>query len=312
MSAVAYRKAREDDFPRIAALLRTSFDDLLKKHGFIETSPFASQRLPPIPERGFPWFEMGLKEDSDGFWVAEVAGELAGITLAWVRGSLWYLAHLFVSPKHQGLDIGTGLLARALQHHKIEPITNRALVTFAYNPVSISLYARHGMYARDPLYMMECPNDQVKMEKPGDKVKDERLKEFHAKGRILSRIDERCVGYPRERNHEYLVGLPNVQCHVFSVGGDPIGYAYVWKNGRIGPLATVSHRVFKDIVKATLSIAVQQESPTVGMLVTGSNDALMRIALDQKMRILDNYLFMSAKPLANFSNYILYPTGAML
>jgi hypothetical protein len=30
------------------------------------------------------------------------------------------------------------------------------------------------------------------------------------------------------------------------------------------------------------------------------------------MRILDNYLFMSAKPLANFSNYILYPTGAML
>jgi hypothetical protein len=67
MSAVSYRKVREDDFSRIAALLRTSVDDLLKKHGFIETSLFASQRLPPIPERGFPWFEMGLKEDSDGF-----------------------------------------------------------------------------------------------------------------------------------------------------------------------------------------------------------------------------------------------------
>jgi Acetyltransferase (GNAT) family len=222
---------------------------------------------------------MGLREDSDGFWVAEIAGELAGITLAWVRGSLWYLAHLFVSPKHQGLEIGTSLLARALQHHKTEPITNRALVTFAYDPVSISLYARHGMYARDPLYLMECPKDQVKREKPDQKLNDEKLEESHAKGSILSRIDTLCVGYPRERNHEYLVGQPNVQCHLFSVGGEPVGYAYVWKNGKIGPLATVSQRVFKDTVKTSLSIATQQESPTVGLLVTGSNDALMRIAL---------------------------------
>jgi hypothetical protein len=168
------------------------------------------------------------------------------------------------------------------------------------------------MYARDPLYLMECPKDQVKLEKPDQKLKDEMLEESHAKGRILSRIDEQCIGYPRERNHEYLVGLPNVQCHIFSIRSDPVGYAYVWKNGKIGPLATVSHRVFKDIVKTSLSIAVQEESPTVGMHVTGSNEALMHIALDQKMRILDNYLFMSAKPLSNFSNYTLYPTGAML
>ena len=312
MSTVTYRKAEENDFPRIAGLLRTSVDDLLKKYGFIETSPFASQRLPPIPERGFPWFEMGLKEDPDGFWVAEVDGELAGVTLAWVRGSLWYLAHLFVSPEHQGLDIGTSLLAKALRHHKTEPITNRALVTFAYNPVSISLYARHGMYARDPLYLMECPKDQVELEKKDEKMKHEQLTESHAKPRTLSRIDEQCVGYPRQRNHEYLVGLPNVECHLFSAGGGPVGYAYVWKNGRIGPLAAVSHRIFKDMVKISLSIAVQQESPTVGMLVTGSNETLMQIALDQKMRIMDNYLFMSAKRFANFSNYILYHTGAML
>jgi hypothetical protein len=107
-----------------------------------------------------------------------------------------------------------------------------------------------------------------------------KLEESHAKGRILSLVDEQCVGYPRGRNHEYLVGLPNVQCHIFSVGGDPIGYVYVWKNGKIGPLATVSHRIFKDIVKTSLSIAAQQESPTVGMLVTGSNEILMQIALD--------------------------------
>lgn len=62
-----------------------------------------------IEQYCFPWFEMALKEDANGFWVAEVEGELAGVTLSWVRGSLWYLAHLFVSPDHQGLDIGKNL-----------------------------------------------------------------------------------------------------------------------------------------------------------------------------------------------------------
>jgi GNAT superfamily N-acetyltransferase len=69
---------------------------------------------------------MGLKEDSDGFWVATVKDKIAGITLSWVRGSLWYLAHLFVSPEHQGLDIGRNLMEKTMRHHKEAPITNRA------------------------------------------------------------------------------------------------------------------------------------------------------------------------------------------
>jgi len=48
------------------------------------------------------------------------------------------------------------------------------------------------------------------------------------------------------------------------------------------------------------------------MLATGSNEKLMEVAFEHKMRILDNWLFMSAKPFSNFSNYVIYPTGAML
>ncbi len=50
----------------------------------------------------------------------------------------------------------------------------------------------------------------------------------------------------------------------------------------------------------------------MGMLATGSNEQLMEVALEQRMRILDNYLLMSAEPFSNFSNYVLYPTGIML
>ena len=267
--------------------------------------------MPPVPQQGFPWFEMGLKEDSEGFWVAEAEGKIAGITLSWVRGSLWYLAHLFVSQEHQGLNIGQNLMERAMKHHKGSPITNRALVTFAYNPVSISLYARHGIYPREPLYWMEGPSQQVKTD-TSRKLRSERIVEFDKARNILSKIDERTLGYPREKNHEFLLSLPSTRLHLFSSGTEPVGYAYVWQNGRVGPLATLSHETFRDVLRSAFKLAAAEGASTVGIAATGSNEQLMQIALEQKMRILDNYLFMSSKPFPNFSNYVLYPTGAML
>ena len=254
---------------------------------------------------------MGLKEDGEGFWVAEVEGNLAGLTLSWVRGSLWYLAHLFVSPEHQGLNIGQNLMERAMKHHKGTAITNRALATFAYNPVSISLYVRYGIYPREPLYWMEGPSQQVKTG-VSTRLRNERMVDFEKARSILTRIDELTLGYPREKNHEFLFGLPTVRCHLFSTGNQPVGYGYVWQNGRVGPLATVSHEIFRDVLKSAFQLAAAEGAQNVGIAATGSNEQLMQVALEQKMRILDNYLFMSSKPFPNFSNYVLYPTGAML
>jgi GNAT superfamily N-acetyltransferase len=254
---------------------------------------------------------MGLREDSDGFWVATVEDKIAGITLSWVRGSLWYLAHLFVSPPYQGLDIGRNLMEKAMKHHRDTPITNRALVTFAYNRVSISLYARNGMYPREPLYYMECPSTQLKKE-TNNKLAHERITDFQKAKAVITGIDKITTGYPREKNHEFMFSLPTVQFHIFSHNKEPVGYAYVWQNGRIGPLATTSEKTFQDTLVSALNIAKINGAPTVGILATGSNAKLMDVALEQKMRILDNWLLMSAKPFPNFSNYVIYPTGAML
>jgi hypothetical protein len=202
-------------------------------------------------------------------------------------------------------------MERAMKHHKTSTITNRALVTFAYNPVSISLYARHGIYPREPLYWMEGPSQHVKTE-ASSKVRNERIVDIEKGRKILSQIDELTIGYPREKNHEFMFSLPNVRCHLFSTGNQPVGYAYVWQNGRVGPLATVSHEAFQDVLRSAFSLAKSEGAANVGIAATGSNEQLMQVALEQKMRILDNYLFMSSKPFSNFSNYVLYPTGAMM
>ncbi|HVH14328.1 MAG TPA: GNAT family N-acetyltransferase [Candidatus Angelobacter sp.] len=311
MPDVTYRKATAKDFPEILGLIRGSVDNLLKDHGFFESSPFASTKQAPIPQTCFPWFEMEIREDSEGFWVAEVQGKVAGMTLSWARGPLWYLAHLFVSPAYQGLDIGRNLMEKAMKHHGNTSITNRALVTFAYNPVSISLYARNGMYPREPLYYMECPSSQVKKE-ADNKLTHERITDFQKARSIITSIDKVTTGYPREKNHKFIFSLQTVQFHLFSQGREPVGYAYVWQNGRIGPLAATSASTFQDTLVSAFNIARGNGAASVGMLAAGSNDKLMEVALEQKMRILDNWLLMSAKPFANFSNYVIYPTGAIL
>ena len=109
-----------------------------------------------------------------------------------------------------------------------------------------------------------------------------------------------------------MFSLPTVQFHLFSENKEPVGYTYVWENGRIGPLATISGKTFQDALVSAFNIAKTNGAPTVGMLATGSNDKIMEAALEQKMRILDNWLLMSAKPIPNFSNYLVYPTGAIL
>ena len=84
-----------------------------------------------------PDFQLfSLKDDAGGLWVAEEANEILGFAWSWVCGDLWFLAQLFVSPDHQGRNIGNELLKRTFEHAKKSGATNRALITFTFNTVS--------------------------------------------------------------------------------------------------------------------------------------------------------------------------------
>ena len=307
------RHPRQEDFFEITNLHRSAADNLLKQHGFDQASPFTSNKLPPIPTTGpFPWFENALKEDREGFWVAEADSKIVGFTLSWVRGSLWFLAQLFVSPNYQGHGIGNKLMERAMEYRRESEITNRALVTFAYNPVSIQLYSRFGIYPREPLYYMDVPSEKVSKLNISTELKNDQIPDFQSGRKILTRIDEQCIGYPREKNHEYLFNQSTVKCYLFKVHSEPVGYAFVAQSGRIGPIASVSADHFPHMVSAAIVHGAQSGAPTVGMAVTGSNERLVKLALASGMKIRDNFLLMSAKPFPNLSNYVLFPTGAML
>jgi GNAT superfamily N-acetyltransferase len=312
MVNVEYRHAKPEDFFTLNNLIRTAFDGLLKEHGFDNISPFASSRLPPVPLTGpFPWFDLGLVEDRDGFWVAEINNEIAGLAYSWVRDSLWYLAHLFVLPQYQGRDIGRNLMDRVMEHGKHVNITNRALVTLAYNPVSISLYSRYGIFPREPLYYMEGPSENIAVSN-SQELKAEKIVNFENNRKIITSIDEQCIGFLRDKNHEFLNSSSTIKCYIFKSHNQPVGYAYVTQAGRVGPVAVTSNKWFVLVVKYALELAASEKNSTVSVTVTGSNNVMMKLAFDYGMKIRDNFLFMSSKPFPNFENYIIYPTGAML
>src|SRR5215472_8774339 len=103
---LVYRPAREQDLERAQELVVGSINDLTERHGF---GPMAVLR--PTRFQSF-----SLKDDPDGLWLAEDAGEILGFALSWICGDLWFLAELFVSPGHQGRGIGRELLKRTLDH----------------------------------------------------------------------------------------------------------------------------------------------------------------------------------------------------
>src|SRR5438876_1311944 len=144
---LVYRPACEQDLERAQELVVRSINDLTERHGF---GPMAVVR--PTKFQSF-----SLKDDPDGLWVAEDAGQMLGFAFSWVCGDLWFLAELFVCAGTQGRGIGSELLKRTMQH--AQKATNKALITFTFNTVSQGLYIRHGLLPRFPIYFVKVERD---------------------------------------------------------------------------------------------------------------------------------------------------------
>ncbi len=140
-----YRRPEIRDISTVSTVWATAENELHRRHGI------SGDPLNPFPPS--PLYTFSLKEQPEGFWVAEEDNRILRFTISWVRGSFWFLSALFVLPDYQSKGVGRALIEKALEYSRGQ-ITNRAVITPAYNRVSISLYIRNGMYPRQPLYWM--------------------------------------------------------------------------------------------------------------------------------------------------------------
>jgi len=290
--AIIYRAARHEDLAPAMEVVYQSINDLMQRHGF---EGLAASVTPEF-------LAFSLEDDPDGLWVAEDAGHVVGLGFSWVCGRFWFLADLFVSPEYQGQGVGGELMQLTFDHAQKHNADNRALITFAYNRASIGLYAKHGLFPREPLYTVGAPRAALvgRMEK---EVAWTGLDGRATQVSALKHIDEVALGFSREKHHRYLLAEPAATGVLLEDNGSPLGYAYAWSDGHIGPLAVASHAAMGPVFRTALALAIDQGADQISAFLAGSNEEAMSIALGHDMRLGRTMVLVSAKAFGDWSKY---------
>jgi ribosomal protein S18 acetylase RimI-like enzyme len=301
---IHYRLAKPGDIAAVAQVYSTAVNDLYERHGLGDQ---IRQVIQPNP-----YYAFCLREEPDGFWVAENETEIVGMAISWLRGSFWFLGCLFIVPTCQESGIGRKLLDKTLELGSHLNVTNHALITFPFNRVSTALYMRYGMYPREPIYRMVGDGTVARsVHKETESFNYEKLPPERASIQQLCSIDEPVLGIPLERHHEYFLNAHRATCYIFRRKKNPEGYAYVWSNGHVGPLAVVSSNSLRGVMNTALGLAAVPGTPQVSVMIPGSNDQAVAVALDHKLRIAIPFLLMSSQHFGNWDNYLFYSPALM-
>ncbi|HMF26074.1 MAG TPA: GNAT family N-acetyltransferase [Pseudolabrys sp.] len=298
---LVYRPAREQDLERAQELVVRSINDLTERHGF---GPIAVIR--PTQFHSF-----SLKDDPDGLWVAEDAGEILGFAFSWVCGELWFLAELFVSPEHQGRGIGNELLKRTLDHAQKTGATNRALITFAFNRVSQGLYIRHGMFPRLPICHFNVAREVLMDRLKGGQLRYAPLEDKASHLHSVAHIDQQALGVSREKHHRHLINDSGIRGVIFYEEDECVGYAYISPDGHIGPLGVARPKALGTAFKTALHLAAKSGSSHVSAFLPGTSDVALSIAVEHGLHITFPMVLASMHDFGNWAQYLPRNPGFM-
>jgi ribosomal protein S18 acetylase RimI-like enzyme len=299
--SLVYRPARAQDLAATDALVVASINDLSERHGFGSMATAS----PP----NFQLFS--LKDDPDGLWIAEDAGDILGFAWSWVCGDVWFLAQLFVDPAKQGRGIGNELLKLALEHARKSGAPHKALITFTFNRVSQGLYIRHGLFPKMPIYFLGAAREQVMAGLPEPPLRSIAIDDTSAHMKRLTEIDASAVGAARAKHHRYLLNDPGTTGFLLCAGSDCVGYTYISSNGHIGPLAVMQTNVLGDAFTTALKMAADGSSEKISAFVPGTCDSALSLAVSHRLRITFPMLLMASPGYGDWTQYLPRNPGFM-
>jgi ribosomal protein S18 acetylase RimI-like enzyme len=304
---IAFRSGSVADSPGVTAVWAESVSELYRRQGF--------GHVPVSPHPPNPFFAFAAEHVPDGFWVADEAGQPVGFSISVVHDALWYLGFLFIRPGGQNSGLGRQLIERGLKSASAARATNRALITFAYNPVSISLYLRYGMYPREPLYSVAGPAATVRAHLTagvGNLLMQQTAPEGGGLSQQLGEIDEQNFGVRRDLIHRFFLSRPDATCWLFHERGELKGYAYTWQNGRVGPVAVRSPADLEPVMRMAMCQAASPDGvEQITAIIPGSNETAMGVALEARLRIVMPLLLMTGRPFAGAASYLYCSPGLM-
>ena len=299
--AIIYRPALSDDLESAARIVQQAYNDLRVRHGLAPMVPLR----PPLFQR------FCLAEAQDGLWVAEEDDAIVGFGFSWMCQKFWFLAQLFIKPGTQASGLGRTLLSKTLEQAHRNGADNRALITLAYNPVSIGLYVRNGLYPREPLYRVAAPASVVEQNITTTGHDAVPIAPWPEPQQWIGKIDEEVLGIRRDSHHRFLRSDFPARAVKIERAGRPVGYAYVSPERHIGPLEVAPDADRKAVVATAIGCALEQQPEQLSMIVPGRADQILDAVSVFGFRIDEPYVLLSAWPFGDWRNYMPSNPGYM-
>lgn len=239
--------------------------------------------------------------DSGTVWIARDQVAAVGIAVAHDFEEERYVGDLFVEPSFRGAGIGTQLLRWALGSDE----RTRTILVDPAEPASLALAARYKTPLREPLMQLAGAipkeEDLARMAAGSYRFEVEPVDpERHGFG--LRALDRQTRGTTRDADHA--VFARNAIGSAFFLNGEFVAYAYVWPDGRIGPLACASQNYLVQILAFAMLTLTRQGASWCTTLIPGSNLRIARVALESGLTIRETAILATDSPQYDLSAYM--------
>ncbi len=263
------RPGRVEDSTACGTIAYEAFKTIAEAHAFPPDFP--------SPEVAIGLMEMLFSHDRIYSVVAEQDGRVVGSNFLWEMDAIAAVGPITVDPDVQNHTLGRQLMDAVLERARAQRCAGVRLVQAAYHNRSLSLYAKLGFDAREPLSAMQ--GSPLGLTMPGYSVRPATKQDIEACNRLCQQVH----GY--HRGAELRDAIDHSTASVVEHNGRISGYTTAV--GFLGHSVCESDQDLKALIGAATEFA----GP--GFLLPTRNTDLLRWCLDNGLRVVQPMTLMS-------------------
>ena len=283
---VTIRRGRAEDAQICGPICYEAFKTISEAHNF----------PPDFPSREIALELFGVLFSHPGVYpvVAEIGGRVVGSNFLWEDGVLGGVGPITVDASVQNGSVGRKLMQAVLARAEERKLVAVRLVQAAYHNRSLSLYAKLGFVAREPLSNMQGP--ALRLQLPGYDVRAATESDLGACNNLCLKVH----GHDRAGDLRDAIGRGTA--------------TLVEHNGRVTGYATsvgfFGHAVGETNEDLKALIGAAETFPGPGFLLPTRNAELFRWCLERGLRVVQPFTLMTtglySEPAGAFLPSILY------
>ncbi|HTU71427.1 MAG TPA: GNAT family N-acetyltransferase [Candidatus Baltobacteraceae bacterium] len=238
-----------------------------------------------------------------GAFVARDEGTPIAIAFAHELANEWFVSELYVEPSFRGAGLGWKLLRSATDE---SGDVSLAGVIEANDTASLAFFLRRGMGLHVPLLRVagEIPKEEELLPMAAGDYRFVTMPiDASAHSHVIGTLDRETRGTARPEDHVRFAQA--AMGTLFLLNDELVGYAYVWPDGRIGPMVAASAAYLTQFFGfALVSLRRTYGASWCTALVPGSNVRVMRAAVRIGLVLDEVRIFATDLPLIDFSRYV--------